>query len=327
MELDRKRTVSAPPPIQVAAADELDAYSRAVVSVVDEIGPAVVSVEATRSPDRRAGHAAGSGHFFTPDGYILTNSHVVHGARSLRVALPDRSRFDATLVGEDQATDLAVLKAPASGLPFVRLGSARALRVGQLVVAIGNPFGFQSTVSAGVVSALGRSMRSRDGRPIENIVQHTAPLNPGNSGGPLVDFRGILVGVNTAIIAGAQGLSFAVPVDTAEWVITEILANGRVRRATLGIEVRQSPIDRRVARAHGIDAATAVEVVRVQKGGAADRAGLETGDLLVGFQGVPLATTGELYRRIAESGGGRLVYVRFLRAGALRTAAVELTKR
>src|SRR6266436_7555761 len=225
----------------------LDSYSRAVVAVVEHVGPAVVSIAAgTR---RAAGVVgAGSGVIFTPDGYVLTNSHVVQEATDLGVTLTDGSTLGARLVGSDPATDLAVIRADGSGLPIAHFGESTPLRPGQLVVAIGNPFGFQSTVSAGVVSAVGRSLRSATGRLIDNVIQTDVALNPGNSGGPLVDSRGLVVGVNTAIFAMAQGIGFAIPIDTATWVIPQLLAHGRVRRPYLGFGGQSRSLDRRIAR-------------------------------------------------------------------------------
>ncbi len=232
----------------------LDAYSRAVVNVVDTIGPTVVSINIgwrVRNEGMERG-GAGSGVIFTPDGYILTNSHVVHNATRFEVVLNNNKKFEATLTGEDPATDLAVVRVPALDLPFARLGDSSSLRVGQLAIAIGNPFEFQSTVSTGVVSALGRHWRSEDGRLIENIVQHTAPLNPGNSGGPLVNSQGKIIGINMAIIAMAQGLGFSIPSNTAQWVVSQIMAHGRVRRGYLGIAGRERLLDQRLVRFYNL---------------------------------------------------------------------------
>src|SRR5262245_13018958 len=208
-------------------AELLDAYSQAVMGVVGRVGPAVISV-AGHPADNRPGQ--GSGFVITPDGFALTNSHVVHGRHRLRATTEEGDALDARLVGDDPSTDLALIRLAARDLPHAELGDSDGLRVGQLVIAMGNPFGFRSTVSTGVISALGRAMRSQQGRLIENIVQHTAPLNPGNSGGPLVDSKSRVVGINTAVIAMAQGLGFAVPATTARWVVGELLAHGRVRR-------------------------------------------------------------------------------------------------
>lgn len=292
----------------------LDAYSRAVIEVVETLGPTVVSIAVTKAvPSRGRGRAprgsaptvpreqtgAGSGVLVAPDGYVLTNSHVVTGASHIGVELTTGERFDATLVGSDPATDLAVVRIPGSGLPFASFGRSGALRVGQLVIAMGNPLGFQSTVSTGVVSALGRSMRGQDGRLIDEIIQHTAPLNPGNSGGPLLDTHGRIVGVNTAIIMGAQGLSFSVPSDTARWIVTELLTRGRVRRGYLGIVAQTRPLARRVAHYHGLDLDHVVEVANLEPGGPADEAGLEKGDLIVAVGGDIVRTLDDVHRHLA----------------------------
>jgi S1-C subfamily serine protease len=233
----------------------LDAYSQAVITVVDAVGPAVVSIsvgkQQTRIWPQREG--AGSGVVIAPDGYILTNSHVLDRARRVMTTFTDGTQVAASLVGKDPATDLAVVRAEASALPYASLGDSAALRVGQLVIAMGNPLGFQSTVTTGVVSALGRALRSREGRLIENIVQHTAPLNPGNSGGPLLDSRGHVVGVNTAIIMLAQGIGFAIPTNTARWVVSQLISHGRVKRGFLGIAGRGRPLNRRLVRFYGLD--------------------------------------------------------------------------
>lgn len=261
--------------------DALDAYSAAVVGAVDKVGPAVVSVYVGGAAEAaRARGGAGSGVVVTPDGYLLTNEHVVQRVSEARVTFVDGRSVPAVLAGRDPATDLAVLRAQAGALPYARL--AGGLRAGQLVVAVGNPFGFESTVSAGVVSALGRSLRSRQGRLIEGVVQHTAALNPGNSGGPLVDAAGSVAGINTAIIAMAQGIGFAVPAATAQWVLTEILTQGRVRRAWLGVTARDRPLDLRLVRALGLSTVRAVEILSREPSGPAADAELRPGDLIVG---------------------------------------------
>ena len=278
----------------------LDSYSRAVVSVAERVGPAVVGIAAgSRRAGRSAGvMGAGSGVIFTPDGYIVTNSHVVNAATDLEVTLTDGSTLGATLAGSDPATDLAVIRADGSGLPTARFGESGSLRVGQLVVAIGNPFGFQSTVSAGVVSAIGRSLRSATGQLIENIIQSDVALNPGNSGGPLVDTRARVVGINTAIIRAAQGISFSIPVDTAQRIVSELLARGRVRRAYLGIVGQTRPIDRLVARRHAPSASQAVEIVSVEPRGPAAVAGVREGDLVVALNDRAVRTVDDMHRML-----------------------------
>ncbi len=294
----RAETGFAPP----SDIDLLDAYSRAVVSVVDAAGPAVVSIAVGGRPVPGRGRSpigAGSGVLIAPDGYVLTNSHVVRGAAQLHVTLTDGRSFGATPVGEDPATDLALIRVDAWGLPYARLGDSATLRVGQLVIAIGNPFGFQSTVSAGVVSALGRSLRSTTGRLIENIIQTDAALNPGNSGGPLVDSHGRVVGINTAIIPMAQGISFAIPVNTAKWVLAQLLTEGRVRRPYLGLVGQARPLDRRLARLHNLDNAYAVEIVSLEPRAPASAAGLREGDLIVAVNDDPITSVDDLHRFLA----------------------------
>ncbi|RJQ65891.1 MAG: PDZ domain-containing protein [Desulfobacteraceae bacterium] len=303
----------------------LDAYSRAVVSVVDAVGPAVVSISVGNHPYHQAADqvGAGSGVVIAPDGYILTNDHVVHNAGSLKVRLTDGTSLSATLIGKDPATDLAVIRANASYLPSSTLGSSDRLRAGQLVIAMGNPFGFQSTVSTGVVSALGRALRSTEGRLIENIIQHTAPLNPGNSGGPLVDSTGKVVGINTAIIAMAQGIGFAIPANTARWVVSQILTHGRVRRGFLGIAARQRPLDRRIVRFHSLNKNLAVEVLSVEMPGPAGLAGVQAGDLIVAIHGSDVQSVDDLHRFLADWPIGRPVEIDVVRGSVRRVLMIE----
>ena len=299
----------------------LDAYSRAVITVVESIGPAVVSIHVGGTAGEKGEiTGAGSGVVVTPDGYVLTNSHVVHGAGRLQVTLTDGRTFSASLIGEDPYTDLAVIRVDAFGLPYAALGDSASLRVGQLVIAIGNPFGFQSTVSTGVISALGRSLRAQSGRLIENIVQTDVPLNPGNSGGPLVDSRGRVIGINTAIIRMAQGISFSVPVNTAKWVISQILMHGHVRRGYLGIAGQQRPFNRRVARFFGLPNEYAVEVVSVTEGSPAGEAGLLMGDLIVSMNGHSVMNVDDLHRFLSEGPIGQRVRLTLIR----RTERIEL---
>jgi S1-C subfamily serine protease len=308
-----------------AADAELDAYSRAVIGAVERVGPAVVSVYVGEGDGEATRGGAGSGVAITPDGYMLTNEHVVAHVQRARVAFVDGSSSEAAVVGRDPATDLAVLRVHASDLPWARLTSAPALRVGQLVIAVGNPFGFESTVSAGVVSALGRSLRSQSGKLIEGIVQHTAALNPGNSGGPLVNARGEVAGVNTAIIAMAQGIGFAVPASTAQWVLTEILTQGRVRRAYLGISVRDRPLDLRLVRALQLPVKRAVEVMGLDARGPAAHAEVHPGDLLVGVDGEPVDGVDALHRLLGRHAAGKALTLTVVRRG--RRYEVRITPR
>lgn len=291
---------------RAADVELLDAYSRAVTTVVDAVAPAVVSITVRGRGARGRGRGgSGSGVVIAPDGYVLTNSHVVHGAEELTVTFEDGEERPATLVGDDPATDLALVRVDGSGLAHAVIGDSSRVRVGQLVVAIGNPLGFQSTVSTGVVSSPARALRSRDGRLIENIIQHTAPLNPGSSGGPLVDSRGHVVGVNTAIIAMAQGIGFAVSSNTATFVVPRLLQDGRVRRAFLGIAGSDRPLDRRLARFHDLEGERAVEVAGVEGGGPAARAGIREGDLIVAIEGKTVGGVDDLHRFLGDWPIGR----------------------
>jgi S1-C subfamily serine protease len=306
--------------------DALDAYSQAVVGAVEHVGLAVVSIYVGGAGEAaRARGGAGSGVVVTPDGYVLTNEHVVQSVQDARVAFVDGRSVPAVVVGRDPSTDLAVLRAQAGALPYARLSTARPLRVGQLVVAVGNPFGFESTVSAGVVSALGRSLRSRHGKLIEGVVQHTAALNPGNSGGPLVDARGRVVGVNTAIIAMAQGIGFAVPAGTAQWVLTEILTQGRVRRAYLGVTVRDRALDLRLVRALDLPAARAVEIMTRDEQGPAAAADLHSGDLIVAVNDAPVAGIDALHLQLSRCPVGVPLTLHVIRR--TQSLKIELTPR
>ncbi len=302
----------------------LDAYSRTVVPVVDSVGPAVVSITGRQHQNHQAGEqvGAGSGVVIAPDGYILTNDHVIQNASKPEVRLTDGTSLSATVIGKDPATDLAVIRANASYLPTSILGSSDRLRVGQLTIAMGNPFGFQSTVSTGVVSALGRALRSTQGRLIENIIQHTAPLNPGNSGGPLVDSAGKVVGINTAIIAMAQGIGFAIPANTARWVVSQILTHGRVRRGFLGIAGRQRPLDRRIVRYHGLNKNSAVEVLTIEPQGPAGRAGMRVGDLIVTINGLSIQSVDDLHRFLSEWPIGQSVEINIVRGNSRKVLSL-----
>ncbi|TBR25473.1 trypsin-like serine protease [bacterium] len=298
----------------------LDAYSEAVASAAETVTPSVVHIEVRRRGAR--GGALGSGFVFTANGYILTNSHVVHGADAVTVSLADGRRFPGELVGDDPHTDLAVVRVHADGLVPAALGDSAALRPGQLAVAIGSPLGFQTTVTAGVVSALGRSLRSESGRQIDGVIQTDAALNPGNSGGPLVDSRGRVVGVNTAVIAGTQGICFAVPVNTAKFVAGELIRDGRVRRAYLGLggqDVRLAPL---AARRMGLDQDRALLVTEVAPGTPADVAGFEPGDLVTSYGGEEVRGVDDLHRALTAAAVGRRTRVGVLRDGRRLELAV-----
>ena len=277
------------------ADDELmDAYSRTVSGVVERLAPAVVSVEVHNR--RRGGAGHGSGFVFTPDGFILTNSHVAHGATRTDVAFADGRRLRAELVGDDPDTDLAVLRVDVSSQVAAPLGDSASLRVGQVVIAIGNPLGFQSTVTAGIVSALGRSFRSVSGRLIDNVIQTDAALNPGNSGGPLLDSRGQVVGVNTAVILPAQGICFAVAANTVKLAVGQLIAYGHVRRARIGVGGQNVSLPRLAVRAHKLLQPSGVLITTVEAGSPAALAGLRDGDVIVAFDGQPVHGIDDLHR-------------------------------
>lgn len=296
--------------------DLLDAYSRAVSGVVERAAPAVVSVEVhhrRRSGAGRGEQGHGSGFVFTPDGFILTNSHVAHGAVKTDVAFSDGRRLRAELVGDDPDTDLAVLRVDATSLGSVPFGDSAALRVGQLVIAIGNPLGFQSTVTAGVVSALGRSFRSVSGRLIDNVIQTDAALNPGNSGGPLLDSRGNVIGVNTAVILPAQGICFAVAVNTVKLVVGQLIAHGHVRRARIGVGGQNVSLPRLAVRAHRLIQPSGVLLTTVESGSPAERAGLVPGDIIVAFGGQPVHSIDDLHRFLSGERIGTVTAITVVR--------------
>ena len=294
--------------------DALDAYSRTVVNAARIASPAVVNIEVHhgQSAANQPG-GSGSGFIFTPDGFILTNSHVVQSARRVDVGLPDGRRFSAELVGQDPDTDLAVIRIDGPNLPCAVLGDSAKLRVGQLVVAIGNPYGFQYTVTAGVVSAMARSIRSASGRLVDNVIQTDAALNPGNSGGPLVNGRGEVIGVNTAIIRPAQGLCFAIPSNTATFVAGQLLRFGRVKRSYVGLGGQDVPLHRRIVRFHQLSGDGGVLVIQVEPGSPADRAGVRQGDIIIEFDGLPIEHMDELYRQLTEERVGKTAEMVVLR--------------
>ena len=291
-----------PSPFSGAAGEDLallDAYSRAVTHAVDRVSPSVVKIDVTsagRNGRQRGG--SGSGFVFTPDGLVLTNSHVVSGASKLNLTFSDGQQVPAALLGQDPDTDTAVLRIDSATITPATLGSSRNLRVGQLAIAVGNPFGFQFTVTAGVVSALGRSMRSASGHMIDEIIQTDAALNPGNSGGPLVNSRGEVIGINTATIASAQGLCFAIGIDTAKFVASQILQHGRVRRSYIGIAGQNVPLPRRLVYEYKLTIASGTMIVSIQPGSPAEIAGLREGDLIIGFAGQAVQGIDELHRML-----------------------------
>jgi len=285
----------------------------------------VVNIEVRHGKPDGRGHApggSGSGFIFTPDGFILTNSHVVHGAKQIEASLPDGRRFGAELVGEDPDTDLAIIRVDGPNLPTATLGDSGRLKVGQLVVAIGNPYGFQYTVTAGVVSGLSRSLRSVSGRLVDNVIQTDAALNPGNSGGPLVNGRAEVVGVNTAIIRPAQGLCFAIPSNTATFVAGQLLRFGRVKRSYVGLGGQDVPLHRRIVRFHKLAAESGVMVIQVEPGSPADHAGVREGDIIVEFDGVAIEHMDELYRLLTEDRVGKTTEMTMLRGLELHALMV-----
>jgi len=319
---------ASPPPVPPEDQALLDAYSRAVIDVVDRVGPTVVRLD-VKAKDRHGG--TGSGVIVAPDGLVLTNSHVVGGAAArVKVTTVDGRSLTARVVGDDPDTDLALVRVDAPvTLPAAALGNSKLLKRGQLVIAIGNPLGFESTVTTGVVSALGRSLRARSGRLIDDVIQTDAALNPGNSGGPLVSSRGEVIGVNTAIIQGAQGICFAVASNTAQFVLGELVRHGRVRRAYIGISAQQTTIPRRLQLASGLTQSSAATITSSEPGSPANRSGLLTGDMIVTLDGQPVTGADDLIRLLTGERIGRSIEIAVLRLGKLRrfTLAPEERKR
>ncbi|MBD3881085.1 trypsin-like peptidase domain-containing protein [Phormidium tenue FACHB-886] len=310
----------------VPATDDqlLDAYSRAVTQAAEKVGPSVVNIEVyqpqpqrqssrqlQRQPQEAKGN--GSGFIITPDGYILTNSHVVHGATRIEVTLSDGRKTQAQLIGDDPDTDLAVIRIQAPNLIPVKLGDSQSIRVGQLAIAIGNPYGFQATVTAGVVSALGRSLRSRSGRLINDVIQTDAALNPGNSGGPLVTSTGEVIGVNTAIILPAQGICFATAINTAKFVAAALIKDGKIRRGYIGVGGQNTPLHRRLVRYHNLPVETGVLVISTEADSPARRAGLSQGDVIVELDGQAIASIDDLHRRLTDEKVGTRSWLTVIR--------------
>jgi S1-C subfamily serine protease len=292
------------------AEDLMDAYSRAVITAAEKVSPSVVYIEVQQPVKSRRGNApqmpqeargSGSGFIFTPDGFILTNSHVVHGAKRIEVTVSDGHKHQADLIGDDPDTDLAVIRINAPNLVPAHLGEAQKIRVGQLVVAIGNPYGFQYSVTAGVVSALGRSLRAQSGRLMDDVIQTDAALNPGNSGGPLVNSRGEVIGVNTAMILPAQGISFATSIDTAKFVASRLIRDGKVSRSYIGLAGQNVPLPRRIVRYYNLAVASGILVVSFEGNSPARNAGVREGDIIVGFDDHPTGGIDDLHKLLSEN--------------------------
>ena len=294
------------PNLPLADDDLLDAYSTAVSQAAARITPSVVNIEVSK-------RGGGSGFFFTPDGFILTNSHVVGNAASVEVTTPDGARHSATVVGSDPHTDLAIVRISAPTQTAARLGNSDAIRPGQLVVAVGSPFGFQYTVTAGVVSALGRTMRAQSGRLIENVIQTDAALNPGNSGGPLVNSRGDVIGVNTAVILPAQGICFAIGINTAKFVASRLIRDGQIVRSYIGVAGQTVPMHRRIVRFYSLDAESGVLVAQVEKGSPAEAAGLREGDVIIAYGGRAVSSVDDLHRILTEEQVGKSSEITLIR--------------
>ena len=308
-ESEDARTTSAPLPHSQPDEDLMDAYSRAVITASEKVSPSVVYIEVQQPVRSRRGNfqrtpqearGSGSGFIFTPDGFILTNSHVVHGASRIEVTVSDGRKYEADLIGDDPDTDLAVIRINGPNLVPASLGEAQKIRVGQLVLAIGNPYGFQYSVTAGVVSALGRSLRAQSGRLMDAVIQTDAALNPGNSGGPLVNSRGEVIGVNTAMILPAQGISFATSIDTAKFVASRLIRDGKVSRSYIGLAGQNVPLPRRVVRYYDLAVESGILVVSFEGNSPARNAGLREGDIIIGFDERPTAGIDDLHKLLTE---------------------------
>ncbi|MCI0337148.1 MAG: trypsin-like peptidase domain-containing protein [Acidobacteria bacterium] len=319
-------TKSAPVSTTLSDDELLDAYSQAVIGAAEKVNPSVVNIEVTheqRSRDSRRSRGqrsgSGSGFVFTPDGLILTNSHVAHGASKIEVTLADGRRGEAQLIGDDPETDLSVIRINLPNLVPAALGDSQKIRVGQLAIAIGNPYGFQYSVTAGVVSALSRSLLSQSGRSIDNIIQTDAALNPGNSGGPLVNSRGEVIGVNTAVILPAQGICFAIAINTAKFVAGQLIKEGRVRRSYIGVGGHVVPLHRRLVRHYNLPVETSVLVVSIEPDSPALKAGLQEGDLIIGYDDHPIAGIDDLHRLLTEQRVGVRSKLKIIRRSEMLT--------
>lgn len=317
---------------QVQADEDLmDAYSRAVITAAEKVSPSVVYIEVQQAARSRRGntprqpreaHGSGSGFIFTPDGFVLTNSHVVRGATGITVTVSDSHKYAADLIGDDPDTDLAVIRINAPNLVPAHLGDGQRIRVGQLVVAIGNPYGFQYSVTAGVVSALGRSLRAQSGRLMDDVIQTDAALNPGNSGGPLVNSRGEVIGVNTAMILPAQGICFATSIDTAKFVASRLIRDGRVSRSYIGLAGQNVPLPRRIVRFYNLAVESGILVVSFENNSPAKKAGLREGDIIIGFDDQPIAGIDDLHKLLTEERIGRSASLWFIRNTDKKTVNV-----
>jgi S1-C subfamily serine protease len=312
-----------PPAAPVDDAMLLDAYSEAVVGAVERVSPSVVKIDVQHADRRGRGEGSGSGFVFTTDGFALTNSHVVHGAAKISAMLADGRRVPATLVGDDPDTDLAVVRLAGDALAPATLGESRLVRVGQVAIAIGNPFGFHATVTTGVVSALGRSLRAQSGRLIDDVLQTDASLNPGNSGGPLVNTRGEVIGVNTAMILPAQGICFAIAIDLAKFVATSLIRDGHIVRAWIGVAGQNAKLRRHLVRRHDLERESGVLVLSVEKGGPAERAPLREGDVIVSLAGQPVAGVDDLHKLLAGNAIGVRTSITILRNSELVALEIE----
>lgn len=298
----------------------LDAYSKAVISAVEKVSPSVVHIEVTqKSKSKEILGGSGSGFIFAQDGLIFTNSHVVHNADSIRAALPDGRNFTADLIGDDPDTDIAIIRIDGNELNALELGDSQKIKAGQLVIAIGNPYGFQHSVTAGVVSALGRTFRSYSGRLIDNVIQTDAALNPGNSGGPLINTRGDVIGVNTAIIPGAQGICFAISINTVKYIAVQLIRDGRVKRSYIGVAGQNVPIHRRIVRYHNLNNEYGVFVISVEKNSPAQRSGVKEGDIIISFKEKNISGIDDLHKMLGENETGIKSELKVLRGTEVKT--------